>query len=55
MSFFRVHIPTAELLGEIAESLGYRIVDIELWRTRISTVTKLQLNENVLILKNREG
>lgn len=52
MSFFRVYIPTAELLAEVAESLGYRLVKIELWRTRLATVTKQQINENVLVLEN---
>ena len=52
MSFFQTHIPTADLLGEIAESLGYRVSEIELWRTRIATATKLQINENVLVLEN---
>lgn len=53
MSFFRTLIPTAKLLGEIAEHLGYRIEEIELWRTRLATATKKQIDENVLILKNR--
>ena len=53
MSFFRVLIPTAELLGEIAESLGYKVKEIELWRTRAATATKMQINENVLILENK--
>jgi len=53
MSFFRTQIPTAELLGEIASSLGYKVVDIELWRTRLATATKMQINENVLILENQ--
>jgi len=52
MSFFRIHIPTAKILGEIAESLNYQIDEIELWRTRIATATKQQINENTLILKN---
>ena len=53
MSFFRVHIPTAELLAEIADSLGYKVNDIELWRTRAATATKMQIDENVLILENK--
>ena len=53
MSFFRVLIPTAELLGEIAESLGYRVKEIELWRTRPSTATKMEIDENVLILEKK--
>jgi hypothetical protein len=53
MSYFRVNIPTAELLGEIAESLDYRTEGIELWRTRAATITRTDLNENILILSNR--
>lgn len=53
MSFFRINIPTANLLAEIADSLGYEVLEIDLWRTRLATATKQQLNENVLILKNR--
>jgi len=53
MSFFRVHIPTAQILAEIADSLGYRVNDIELWRTRAATATKMQIDENVLILDNK--
>ena len=52
MSYFQTPIPTAELLSDIAEALGYVVKGIELWRTRLSTATKLQLNENVLILEN---
>jgi len=53
MSFFRVLIPTAELLAEIADSLDYRVNSIVLWRTRAATATKMQINENVLILENK--
>lgn len=52
MSFFRINIPTAELLGKIAEHLGYRVERIELWRTRLATATKIALNENILVLSN---
>ena len=52
MSFFRIHIPTAKILAEITESLGYKVEEIELWRTRLATVTKIQIEENVLILRN---
>jgi hypothetical protein len=51
MSFFRIHIPTAKILAEIAESLGYKVDEIELWRTRLATATKTQIEENVLILR----
>jgi len=53
MSFFRILIPSAELLGEIAESLGYKVDDVELWRTRSATATRMQINENVLLLSKR--
>lgn len=53
MSFFRTHIPTASILAEIAESVGYKVEEIELWRTRLATATKTQIDENVLILRNR--
>lgn len=52
MSFFRIQIPTAMILGEIAEELGYQIEKIELWRTRLATATRKQIDENVLILRN---
>ena len=50
-SFFRVPIRTGKLLAEIAESLGYKVVDIELFRSRISTLTKEQLREEAVILQ----
>jgi len=53
MSFFRINIPTSQLLAELAEDLDYIIIDTELWRTRLATATKKQLNENVLILENQ--
>ena len=38
-------IRTGQLLAEIAESLGYAILGIDLFRTRPSTVTGAQLRE----------
>jgi hypothetical protein len=52
MSFFRTHIRTAKILAEIAESLSYKVDEVELWRTRLATATKIQIEENVLILRN---
>ncbi|SVA65831.1 uncharacterized protein METZ01_LOCUS118685, partial [marine metagenome] len=45
-----VHIPTAQILGEIAKEVGFKRVEIELWRNNVSTAHKLDLNENVLRL-----
>jgi hypothetical protein len=53
-SFFRVKIETARLLAEIAESLGYQVLGIDLFRKRLSTVTREQLREEVLILRWNE-
>ncbi len=51
MSFFRVHIRTAHLLADVAAKAGYQVEGIDLWRTRRSTTTGLDLEENVLILR----
>ena len=49
-SYLRVMIRTGELLGQIAESLGYRILNRDLFRTRLATATREQLREEVLLL-----
>ena len=51
MSYFRVHIRTAHLLADVALKAGYQVEGIQLWRTRRSTATRMDLEENVLILK----
>lgn len=50
-SYLRVMIRTGELLAEIAESLGYEVLSLDLFRTRLSTATKQQLREEVLVLR----
>lgn len=50
-SFFRIPIRTGKLLANIADSLGYEVVDIELFRSRLSTATKETLREECVILK----
>jgi DNA modification methylase len=50
-SYLKVMIPTGNLIAEIAESLGYELVKIDLFRTRFSTATKMQLNEEVVVLR----
>jgi DNA methylase len=50
-SYFRIPIRTGEILADIAVDLGYELINIDLFRTRISTVTKEQLREEVVLLK----
>jgi hypothetical protein len=50
-SYFQVMIRTGQILGRIAETLGYQCEGIDLFRTRLSTATGEQLREEVLILR----
>jgi len=50
-SYLRVMIRTGQLLAEIAASLGYEILGIDLFRTRPSTVTGEQLREEVIVME----
>lgn len=50
-SFFQVHIRTGRLLAEVAESLGYAIQDIQLFRSRLSTKTRKYMREEAVILR----
>ncbi len=50
-SYLRVMIRTGQLLADIAASLGYEVVGIDLFRTRIATATKEQLREEVVLLR----
>jgi hypothetical protein len=50
-SYLRVMIRTGQLLADIAESLGYEVVNLDLFRTRLATATKAQLREEVVVLK----
>ncbi len=50
-SYLRVMIRTGQLLADIADSLGYEVVSIDLFRTRLATATKEQLREEVLVLR----
>lgn len=50
-SFFRIMIRTGALLAEVAESVGYRVLGIDLFRTRIATATRQQIREEVLLLE----
>ena len=50
-SYLRVMIRTGQILADLAQSLDYRVVDIDLFRTRLSTVTGEQLREEVVVLE----
>jgi DNA methylase len=50
-SYLRVMIRTGALLASIAEGLGYEVVNIDLFRTRLATATKEQMREEVVVLK----
>jgi hypothetical protein len=50
-SYFQVLIRTGEILAGIAEQLGYRLLDVDLFRTRFSTATKQHLREEVVLLR----
>jgi hypothetical protein len=50
-SYLRVMIRTGQILGDIAQTLGYELSGIDLFRTRMATATKEQLREEVLILR----
>jgi DNA modification methylase len=50
-SYLRVMIRTGTLLGEIADSLGYEVVGLDLFRERLATATKEYLREEVLVLR----
>jgi len=50
-SYLRVMIRTGELLADIAQSQGYELVDIDLFRTRLATATKEHLREEVVLLR----
>ncbi len=54
-SYFRILIRTGEILAEIAEDLGYKVVGIDLFRTRLATATKAQLREEVVVLEWNGG
>jgi len=54
-SYFRIPIKTSKLLEGIAENLGYRVVGCDVFRTRLSTITKEKLNEEILFLEYVNG
>jgi hypothetical protein len=50
-SYLRVMIRTGQLIAQIADSLGYKVESINLFRTRLATATGEQLREEVVVLR----
>lgn len=50
-SYLRIMIRTGQLLANLAEKLQYRVLGIDLFRTRLATATSQQLREEVLLLE----
>lgn len=50
-SYLRIMIRTGQLLADLAKSVGYEVVGVDLFRTRLATATKEQLREEVVILR----
>ena len=50
-SYLRVMIRTGQILASIADRLGYEVVAIDLFRTRLATATREQLREEVVVLR----
>lgn len=61
LSFLMVHVPTAQLLGEIAEAEGFRVTGCDLWRERVGTKVRnsrtdertVRVREEVLLLEKK--
>lgn len=50
-SYLQVMIRTGQLLSDIAQSLGYELVSLDLFRTRLATATRQQMREEVVVLR----
>lgn len=50
-SYLQVMIRTGEILAELAEGLGYEVCRLNLFRERFATATKMQIREEVLVLR----
>jgi hypothetical protein len=50
-SYLRVMIRTGQLLADVARSLGYEVIGIDVFRTRLATATREHLREEVVLLR----
>jgi DNA modification methylase len=51
-SYFRILINTGSIFADIAEDIGYKVEAIDIFRTRFSTTTGNNLNEEIVVLRN---
>lgn len=50
-SYLRVMIRTGQILADIAQRLGFEVVGVDLFRTRLATATGEQMREEVVVLR----
>jgi len=50
-SYLGVHIPTAEIISELALEAGFNTATIEHWRNRWSTTNSKNMEEHILVLR----
>jgi hypothetical protein len=50
-SYLGVHIPTAEIISDLAHEVGFKTTTIEHWRNRWSTTNSKNVEEHILILR----
>jgi len=50
-SYLRIMIKTGDILAKIAQSIGYELLRIDLFRTRRAAATKSELREEVIVLR----
>jgi hypothetical protein len=53
-SYLGVHIPTAEIIRDLAQEVGFIDVTIEHWRNRWSTSTSKKMEEHILVLRRKK-
>lgn len=53
MSFLMVHIKTGEILAELADDIGYRVLKSDLWRERWATASKTPIREEVVVFAKK--
>jgi DNA modification methylase len=50
-SYLRIMIRTGQILADLAQQLGFEVLSIDLFRTRLATATKEQMREEVVVLR----